>query len=126
VISSLCRITGPKSVWSCVSNPPGPKIVAEWYDQGVRSIDDLGKVVTISNRAQQLCLQHYHDINTPIARAELDQVMGFIHKVLMYETQRTKTVLQADTSRAHCCRQRDNKLTHSHVPWKAPGADTVF
>lgn len=51
----------------------GPAKAEQLYQEGIRSLDDLGKSINLLNRKQEIGLRHYNDLEKKIPRTEMDQ-----------------------------------------------------
>ena len=60
----------------------GPKTAEKWYDEGYRSLEDIGKIYHTLTDAQKMGYYYYHQINKRIPRSEMDQYSVIIDKAL--------------------------------------------
>ncbi|XP_069475153.1 DNA-directed DNA/RNA polymerase mu isoform X2 [Ambystoma mexicanum] len=61
----------------------GKKTAYRWYQEGLRTLDDLRKQEKKLNREQEAGLLHYADLNRPVSRPEADKVEELMQDVFL-------------------------------------------
>ncbi|XP_069070485.1 DNA-directed DNA/RNA polymerase mu isoform X2 [Pleurodeles waltl] len=61
----------------------GKKTADRWYQEGLRTLDDLRKKEKKLNRQQEAGLQHYTDLNSPVTRLEADKIQHVVQDAVL-------------------------------------------
>lgn len=61
----------------------GKKTADRWYQEGLRTLDDLQKKEKKLNRQQEAGLQHYTDLNSPVTRLEADEIQRVVQDTVL-------------------------------------------
>ncbi|XP_023268205.1 DNA-directed DNA/RNA polymerase mu [Seriola lalandi dorsalis] len=61
----------------------GPKTAERWIREGIHTLQQLQDSGHTLNRAQQAGLQHYDDLNQPVAKAEADAIAEVVERAVV-------------------------------------------